>query len=276
MVLTLLGSIMVLLRLAAVSRGDLDLAFALVHVSNFGEILLSTGLLMAPALALFGMLAVEVHTIKVISASLQSPNRRNLYRGLLWFVGFSFALFIAAIFQSPFGTVVLLIAMLTVGLLSFAVIGFGPRLSGWGRKVLKDARNGRLKTLGLSGLILIAVVGASWILLGSHSILRLLIPSDQAWAHSEVVSFSDRDPYVARVLSSDSEWTYLVIDDPRALEIVPSSVITARSVCSLDASVDAISDRLWSANSFGSVALSVSFCIDELELRKGLFAEGHD
>jgi len=263
-VLTVLGAITVLLRLAAVARGNLDLAFALVHVSNFGEILLSTGLIMAPALTVFVALAWEFQTLRVIKTAIKNPNRDTLLRSLWWCFGLCFTLVIARIFQTQAGTLVLVVAVVLVFLFSTLLLKFGARLVRKIQTELDDAVKGRTHAVGVIGLILISLGGLVLVFLCSASALRLLIPSDQAWAYTEVVSFADQEPYVARVISSDSEWTYLVIDDPRSLEIVPTTQIVSRSVCSLDDSVETINDRLWGANTFGSVALSMTLCSEEL------------
>ncbi len=270
--ITLAAGVAVLVRIATVARGNVDLAFAIAQVANFWQVLLSTFLLAAPLLGLIATLLVTARTVPVIAAWLQLPRLSTAPRMLLAVAALGFTWAAASIFQTDwimFSGLVLLFA-LAVALWPWFRRHAATALRGLrkeSRELPKRTRVERaLQNIGtvLVTLGLIALGG-----MGSATLLGAMMRPDVAWASTEVLYFSDRDPYLGRVIASDEVWTHIIYDEPRQLLIVPTESLLRRTVCDLDA--DGLEARLWTANLIEQVSLRTVSCETTLDEYQRLY-----
>ena len=268
--LTLLGGVAVLLRLAAVARGDLNLAFAIARVSNFPEILLSTLLLVAPVLTLVALGIVLTWGFPVVHEWLRRPNLPGFGRAVGALSLVAGTTVVAIVFQTS--ELPLMIAVFVY----IGVIAFWRTWPGWVESRLpKPSINpvngltpkrprppkGFAVDMGVSmgAVVTVSVaIGVSTILVAS------LIPNDAAWSATEVLTFDDQPPYVGRVISTDETWTYIIIDDPREMRIVATTAIASRTFCDYGP-LSVFQDQLWVSNLFGVVSLRPTYCQGELD-----------
>ena len=277
-VLTLLSGIAVLLRLASVARGNLDLAFSIAKVSNFGEILLSTLLLAAPALSALAILVVEMYAVPKVTRWAMKPDLKRARPAIRAGVLISLTIGIGVIFQTKSGVVVLLVVMGGLAaVLVFATIRWNRIRSALLSLLAPSGRrseNSFMTRYVVIPATIVATLGTS--VGGVAVVLQWIIPSDQAWSSSEALYFSDREPYVARVLSSDETWTYLLDDNYHRLDIVSTPDLLQRSICDAEGLAADVSEKLWLANTFGRVPLYVTSCDDKLVEYKEFYDDHHD
>ena len=262
--LTVLAGIAVLLRIAGVARGRLDFAFALVSASDFSQILLSTLLVMAPALSFASVVMVEAFAIPRIYSAITGRGRPDL-RQLAWLTAsIPVAYVVSSVFQTKAGGAALVIVAVVFPAIVILFMIFRPKLAKMMTSTVasEESLKSTADKIGLLGFSL-AILGA--LILFAYALPSLLAPTDEVWAPTEVLYFDDREPYIGRILSHDEQWTHVVIDDPREIRIVSSDHLTGREICTLDSDVEASEANLWLANLSHRVYLRVNTCEVVLE-----------
>jgi hypothetical protein len=272
-VLTILGGMAVLLRLASVARGDLNLAFALAHDSDFAEILLSTLLISVPAASVTAALIFETFALKRWHDALSNREESGLVWPLIWTAIFAASTAVAEIFQNVGGQWIFPVVLIVWACSLWLALTFFGRFFAWLRAPRFDlsARGSR------SGLV---ILGEMLILSGVVLLLPLLafrlmaqvIPTDQPWVPSEALYLSNERPFTGYVIGSDETWSYVLIGEPREIRIIPSENIKRRYICANVNSFSNLNQTLWLATTHGKVDLSGTTCSHALKVLKKDYA----
>lgn len=64
-------------------------------------------------------------------------------------------------------------------------------------------------------------------------VLTLFLDQPQVWLPPEIIDLADRGPVVGYVVSVDGEWTTILEEDHRQVDVVPSTSVHGRTVCNL-------------------------------------------
>jgi hypothetical protein len=270
-ILTVLGGIAVLLRIAAVARGNVNLAFAIANVSNFADVLISTLLLAAPVLSLVALLVVTTWTFPVVHDWIRRPNLEGIWHAVSAGLLLAGTAVVTVIFQTSATS----LAIVWLGYL--VLISVWRPWAAWFEKQLAKTAVPRVSRprrnsnpIGEIGGFTMAAGITLMLALGSGFLAGQMMPNDAAWSSSEVLQFDDHEPFVGRVIATEDRWTFVVIDDPRELRILPSSQLESRTLCD-DGNVAELEARLWTANFFGSVSLRPTWCEAELARLSEIF-----
>lgn len=271
--LTLIAGVAVLLKIAGVARGRLDFAFALVSASDFGQILLSALLGMSPVLGFVATLVALTIAVPQAYAMFAPNGSREIRKGVQAVLILALTITVSSVFQTPSGYKFLMALVFTYPVLYVLVSVIKPRIKGLRIQKPRKPDSPAVMAMAKVGSVSLLLALLAFTYLAGNFAVATLMPTDEVWAPTEVLYFDDREPYVARVLSHDDEWTHVVIDDPRQILIVANSHLRGRQLCTFDADSDETESKLWLANLSTRVSLYVPSCDERLNEYKAFYEQ---
>jgi len=191
---------LVVLRILAVARFDVQVALALLQAADPAKLLLALAVSLAPTC---GTALSVLAGAAIVLGIVQGRARR-------YFLSFAAGAILLAVYAAPVG-----------GFIFGGIMGVAIALATW---VFTRRQRASGASLGSTGMTFI-----DWLVFGGFAISIVLqaIP----WVPSERLTFGDGTATAGYVVSEEAGWTR-ILSVERAIVVVPSTKITARELCS--------------------------------------------
>jgi hypothetical protein len=261
---TLLSGIVVLIRVITVARGDVQIAYVLLANANVSVILLSTLLLLAPAIANIASIGLGFLLGYQLRLSIQEESaRRAAYEFVRILIAWTFTFLLASVFSPGPWAVWVVSLPIAAGFLGYDWQSLRSRIA---RTHVADSISSRApRALLLCGIFVISM---------SAVMLVRPIDLDTAWAPTEAVYAEDTPPEIAQVVGESQWFLLLLTPNPRKIAFVRSDKVVSRQVC-LDKSVSELEQTLQAGWRIGVVQSTEVSCKDALEYLKAAYKKAN-